>query len=355
MALFKIKIWQIVIVILIGILGYSVSCSHMPEIRNEQGQVVEGSITEMEQIEVNGTQQWIYIRSHSDENPVLLFLAGGPGGSEIGWTQRYNAELEESYTMVGWDQRGVAKSWSAMEDWSDVTADTFVDDVIAVSEYLTQRFNTNRIFLAGHSWGSIIGIMAAHRRPDLYHAYIGIAQQVNSVENDLIGYRMVLEGARREGNEDLVFELEDNGPPPYTVEETGNYLVLFTRLSRYSPHSPDMVGTNPLWMLTAPEHTLIDRINLVRAVLAGVNYVYPQLADMDFEETIPQLQVPVYFITGRYDYTCVASITERYFNSLEAPYKQLVWFEDSGHNPCYQEADRFNEFMSSEVIRWAAQ
>lgn len=311
----------------------------------------KNGIYEIKQVGLNGTKQWIYIRSRLRKGPVLLWIAGGPGGSELGWTQYYNSSLEDHFIFVDWDQRGTGKSFNAVKNKDSLKVDDFVNDVISLSEYLAERFGEKKIFIAGHSWGSVIGLLAVQKRPDLFYAYTGVAQKVNAAENDSMGYDIVLNGAGKKGDDDVVRQLINQGRPPYSKQEKGKYLYLFRKLAQYSPQGLKMGSFNPLKFLTAHEHSIIDSINIVRGLIAGVNIVYPQLSELDFEKTACEIPIPVYLAIGRYDYTCVHSIAERYFYMLKAPIKELIWFEQSGHSPCYEESEKFNRMMSEKVLK----
>jgi pimeloyl-ACP methyl ester carboxylesterase len=324
-------------------------CARTPEITDGEGKELSGSIAVMEEIELMGVKQWIVMRGTDKTAPVLLWVAGGPGGSELGWTRKYLADLEKDVVFVNWEQPGTGKSFGAVST-KDMDVSDYVDHLIALSDYLKERFNKEKILVAGHSWGSIIGLMAAERRPDLYHAYIGIGQQVNSVENDRIGYNLVLDRAEAAGDTKIVDTLKKNGPPPYTVEEKGKYTVLFQKLFVYSPHASSAEDFKSMSMLTPKEYSPIDSLNLIRGLLQGVNYIYPQLERLDFEKQIPRLEVPVFFITGRYDYTCVQDIAYRYYEELNAPAKEFYWFENSGHNSCYVEREKFISIMREDII-----
>jgi len=159
------------------------------------------------------------------------------------------------------------------------------------------------------------------------------------VENDRIGWRMVRDGARAAGEEKVARTLEAYGEPPY--REGDKYFYLFRRLYKYSPRPPRPSGFDSTWYFRAPEFALRDKIAVYRGLVEGVGEVYPLLADLDFERDVPALGCPVYIVNGRYDLTCVADIAARWFGKLEAPRKELVWFENSGHNPCYQEPEAF--------------
>jgi pimeloyl-ACP methyl ester carboxylesterase len=332
----------------VGVMGLA-SCAGTMPIRGDDGAPVAGSIASLEKVEILGTQQWLLLRGHDVEAPVLLWLAGGPGGSEIGRTRDYLSQLEESFVFVNWEQPGTGKSFGAL-DARNAGYEEFVDHTIAVSSYLVERFGGRPIYLAGHSWGSIIGLLAAAKRPDLYAAYIGIGQQVDFVENDRIGYDLVLERAAAAGDDATVRKLEEQGPPPYTAEERGKYTYLFQRIFRYSPKAPDAPHIDDMSIFTPKEYTIVDTVNLVRGLIRGVNHIYPQLVGLDFRRDIPRLDLPVFFVTGRYDYTCVQDLTYEYFELLEAPIKRHYWFEKSGHESCYQEPEEFRRILTEEVL-----
>jgi proline iminopeptidase len=331
---------------IVGLAG----CAGTPPITTDSGDSPPEAIATREMVTVNGRDQGVVIRGHDRTAPVVLWLSGGPGGSELGWTRRYLAELEKDVVFVNWDQPGVARSYRAV-DWETVTVEDYVNDTIAMSEYLRDRFGTDSIILAGHSWGSIIGLKAIDRRPELFSAYVGVAQQVNARENDLHGYEMVLETARRRdtrGDRRVVERLTELGPPPYPPGDGGHYVYLFQKVHVYSPHpSPEPSAVS---MVFPREYTPRDSFNAIRGVINGVTHVYPQLADLDFEDEVRSVAVPVFFFTGRYDETCVQDIAWRYFEQLEAPHKEFVWFEKSGHNVPYQEPERFVREFRARVL-----
>jgi pimeloyl-ACP methyl ester carboxylesterase len=142
------------------------------------------SLAVLEQVPVNDTQQWILIRSESVTNPVVLFVHGGPGTSWLTLMRKNTQALEKYFTVVNWDQRRAGKSFAAGRADAEMTIGTFVDDLIALSSDLARRFHKRTILLVGHSWGSVIGVIAASRRPDLFSAYIGIGQMSRMAESD---------------------------------------------------------------------------------------------------------------------------------------------------------------------------
>lgn len=334
------------------------SCSHMAKVRDDEQREIPLEVNAMHKVRINNTDQWIFLSGAKQDNPVILWLDGGPGGSEVGWVREYLGPLHADFTVVCWDQRGTAKSYQAVRNHKDLKVADYVQDVVELSSYLAQRFDQEKIYLVAHSWGSIIGLLAAQAHPELFHAYIGVAQHINSIENDSIGWDMIHAGALAAGDSKTVKLLEQQGKPPYAtlsadgavVGDGGKYYNLLSRLYKYSPHAPADAGFDSMKMFLAPEHTWKDRLNLVRGLLKGVKIVYPQLAFLDFEQDALMLDLPVFIVNGRYDYTCVATITERWFNQLQAPVKDMLWLEQSGHNGVYTEGAAFIAYMKEVVL-----
>lgn len=344
------------ILVLITALSISFSsCSHVAEVADEQGNRIDLEIQEIEQVELPDSSQWIFSSGEDADNPVILYLDGGPGGSEIGAVRRYLGPLHQYATVVCWDQRGTGKSYGVSDDLS---LEAFVGDTIEISEYLREKYGKERIYLLGHSWGSVIGVLAAQRRPDLYAAYIGAGQHINSIENDAVGWHMVHDGALREGDHKLAEKLESYGLPPFLQElpdgrkvpDGDAYYGLLKELYHYSPKAPNDHRFDSMTMFFAPEHSFFDTVNIARGLVRGVKEVYPQLAFTDIEQEVPSLEVPLYIINGAYDRTCVAEITDRWFEGVSAPYKQMLYLPDSGHNGIFTDSERVIEFFRSEVL-----
>jgi pimeloyl-ACP methyl ester carboxylesterase len=161
-------------------------------IKDRQGHDISQSIASLEKINLGRQEQWILIRGMDITKPVILFLHGGPGTSNMCLLRKYTDELEKHFIVVTWDQRGAGKSYQAINPHSSMTIDRLVLDTGELTQLLCHRFNQQKIFLVGHSWGSLIGILSIQKYPDLYHAYIGIGQIVNMQENEQISYDWTL-------------------------------------------------------------------------------------------------------------------------------------------------------------------
>lgn len=346
-----------IIVLLAGFVLVSQWRAHTPAILGADGQPLPGSIAALEKVKLGGVDQWLIIRGADVNKPVLLFLSGGPGASEAGRVLRFNAELEKHFVVVIWEQRGCGKSYPSINPKSDLTIDRYVADIIELADLLRERFDEQKVYLVGHSWGTIIGLRAAQARPDLFHAYIGTAQMVDVQETDQMIYDLVLEHARQNGDTQFVQTLEKQGPPPYFAKSPIKpYATLFSR--EYAmfevPNIKDETyrreGDALMLMLKQPEYGWLDRIYYLLGMMNTFNVVYPQLQAMDFRVDATRLDLPVYIVLGRHDMNNPSPIPEEYFNVLQAPRKQLVYFEDSGHGMIWQETDKFHRLMVETVL-----
>lgn len=310
------------------------------------GEPVGGSIAELVEVPIGGHDQAIMLRGLSAGAPVLLYLEGGPGGTGIGRIRNSGEDLERSFVVATWDQRGTGKSYDALEPRSTLTVEQVVDDTLEVTEYLRDRFGQQKIYLVGSSWGTTVGVLAVQRAPELFHAYVGTGQMVDQFETDTLMYAESLADAGARGDDDMAEALRELGEPPY--DSTLDY--------------PVAIASNPKWMsfehgedynaaaeyptsLLVAEYTLIEQLRGMGAIAETFSVLYPQLADTDFRHQVPELDVPVYLVEGRYEAAGRETLARQWFELLSAPSKEYVVFENSGHTPPYDEPGRFAEFM----------
>lgn len=333
----------------IFVITISQATASTPKITDEKGKVVENSISEMIQVDLNGRKQWITIRGWNRDNPVLLFLAGGPGGTQMAAVRYQLAELEKHFIVVNWDQPGSGKSYFAERN-KNITVDTYIEDGYVLTEYLKERFFEEKIYLIGESWGSALGIFLISKYPDIYHAFIGTGQMVSFVETERIDYYKAIEIAEQKNNTKLVEKLKANGEPPYYGDDLVWKSALYLNyLSSYMASLPNVhnPGYNTFRDVLSSEYGLLDKINFFRGIIYTFNNVYQKLYDIDLRRDYINLEVPVYFFLGRYDYNAPTSLVKEYVEVLNAPEKKIVWFEHSAHSPWINETDKFVEEVLS--------
>jgi pimeloyl-ACP methyl ester carboxylesterase len=323
-----------------------------PPIVNEDGNAIPGSIATLETVILNGSRQWVSIRGLDTSNPVLLFLAGGPGGSQLAAERFALGELEKHFIVVNWEQPGAGKSFDAV-DRSTLTPNRYIEDAHALVTILKERFGQEKVYVLGESWGSALGIMLVQRYPEDFHALIGTGQMVAFLENDLMCYQFALDWAHERGDTKKIEVLTQQGPPPYYGPGTAwKEAVFLTDTFTYMNQNPAIRdnGFNTWRDLAAPEYGLYDKVSWFRGVLETLDVVYPQLWEVDFRQQAAQLEVPVYFLIGRHDINAPTILTEQYYDVLKAPNKEIVWFEHSGHTPWVSESDLFVQAIVEKVL-----
>jgi len=320
-----------------------------PPITDSQGKLLPNSIASLESVNLNGSEQWFTIRGKNVNNPILLYLGmGGPGGGGFA-TRSIFTPLEEHFVIVSWDEPGTGKSYNAVPIRS-LTPQRFVEDAHALTQYLRERFHQDKIFVYGVSWTSILGIWLVQKYPQDYYAYIGNGQMVNTTQNDVMGYELALKYSSERGDTATVDTLRRNGPPPYVGEGmVMKYLAYLDVLNDYM-NAPRYAVIVPLIPFFAPEYGLIDKVNHTRGLVESFEAVYPQLRDLDFMAQANRLDVPVYLFAGRNDVNAMSSLVESYYNVLQAPHKELIWLEDTGHGLNDANMPQFIDVMVNRVL-----
>ena len=335
--------FAIVIIMNAGLLTISQLTASTPPIVDEKGNTPDNSIAELVELELNGRKQWISLRGWNKNAPVLLFLAGGPGGTQMAAVRHELAELEKHFVVVNWDQPGSGKSYYA-EKIENITVQTYIEDGYALTEYLKERFSQNKIYLVGESWGSALGIFLVDKHPESYHALIGTGQMVDFAETERIDYAKAMEIAKNKGDTALIERLTANGEPPYYGKDvTWKSAVYLNYLSEYMAENPEIhnPGYNTIRDICSSEYGLLDKINFFRGIVNTYNHVYQQLYSIDLRTDYTTLDVPVYFFLGRHDVNAPTVLVEEYVQVLDAPDKGIVWFEHSGHSPWINEREKF--------------
>jgi pimeloyl-ACP methyl ester carboxylesterase len=309
------------------------------------------SVAELATIPVGGHEQSLMIRGHDRQAPVLLFLEGGPGGTALGAMRASGGGLEEDFVVAVWDQRGTGKSLPALEPTSTMTVEQMVDDTLEVTDYLRDRFDQEKIYLVGSSWGTTLGVLAAQRAPERYHAYVGAGQMVDQQETDQRMYAETLDWAQRSGDTDFAQRLRDNGPPPYTDMLAYPDALSTNPEYRDFPHGGDYnpASAYPV-SLFVPEYTLTEQVRAMGGIIDTFAVLYPQLQDIDFRRDVPELDVPVFVVEGAYESPGRSDLAVEWLGAVEAPEKELVVFAYSGHTPHLDEPSAFHEFMTGTVL-----
>jgi len=340
--------------IVAGAAAFAVSPGTPRPVVDGNGAAVPGSLSEKSFFEVNNTTQGGFIRSRSPELPVLLYLHGGMPDYFL--TARYPTGLEDLFTVVWWEQRGSGLSHAAADPSTPVTVDLLVSDAIAMAVHLRRRFGREKIYLMGHSGGTFLGLQLVQRAPELFHAYIGVAQITDQLESEQRAYDYMLHRFREAGETKWVKRLEatsvaDGTPPEYLRIRDAAMHRLGVGTMR---EMRSIVSGLFIPSLLFREYTVREKWNLWAAKARnGASSVWDEVLTTDLRQTVPEVQVPVYFLHGIYDYTCSYDLARSYAAELRAPVKGFYTFANSAHSPIFEEPDRVRQIIEHDVLRGA--
>lgn len=308
-----------------------------PLIRDEHGQVCADGIATLETIEIGGVPQWVLIRGQNRKNPVILFLHGGPGMPSMYLAHRFQRPLEKDFVVVQWDRRGAGKTFRKDTPPLSMSVTQEIADTVELVNLLRSRFGQSKVYLISHSYGTYLGMIVAQRFPELFHAYVGIGQLAYSEpRNRDVQDRWIREKAKETGNKKLLKQLDSNSP---IDRETWLFRFGGELFHKRSFTALLFIG------LRSPEYSLMDALKVRKGVtFTHKNIRYDAIAG-DLIDAIPRIVIPVYFFTGRHDYTDPFEYTEEYARRLEAPKKEIVWFDESAHFPFLEEPDKFAREM----------
>lgn len=325
---------------------------YMPPYLDATGDIVVGSISKLEKIMLGGVEQWYTIRGRSEQLPLLLFFHGGPGSPQTGAQRKYNEALEEHYLVVNWDQRGSGKSFSEKVEAESMTLDQLISDANELIDHLLGKYSKSKLYIMGQSLGAVIGLSYAKIYPDKIHAYIGINQPVNRIEEEKKSYRYTLENAKLKGNKKAIKQLESIGFPEYGVYKSMNDMVTQRKwLTKFNgvtyKKNANFINLNYFF---STHLTLKEKATFMKGFGFSATHLWEEMTSINLFNRVTEVEVPVYFVMGRHDKIVFLDEVEKYFQLLKAPKKQLFIFEESGHLACFEEEDKFNEIMTKQVL-----
>lgn len=337
---------------LIFILGMTLllsaaGCTHTRPFTDADGRVIPGSIATMEHVSIGGIPQNIWFRGVATHKPALVLLHGGPGISESALFRHYDADLEKYFLMVYWEQRGAGRSYHSDIPVSTMTIAQFERDLDEVVDLIRRRFAKDKVILLAHSWGCAVGTIYAYHHPEKVAAYIGIGQIARFAEGEQMSYEWALAQATARGNRRAIAELHAMSPGPRSVDDEltkGKWVEAFGGAF----HQDLSTGKLILAALSTDEAGLLDLVKFGRGNRFSLESLRPEYSKLDLTH-YRTFKVPIFFILGRYDWQVPSVFAEQYFNTIEAPCKRLIWFENSAHNPPFEEPERFVHIIVDKI------
>ncbi len=306
-------------------------------VRDLQRIVAPNGIDESYATTIGGIKQWINVRGQDRANPIILFAHGGPAAPLTPSIWEFQRPLEEYFTVVHWDQRAAGKTF--LETDPETIADTihidqYVDDAIEIAEHIRKRYDKDKLILIGHSWGTVIGMQAALKRPELFHAYVGIGQVINTRENEELSFQYGLDQAKKHDNAEALAELESIAPYPGDKAITRERIIIARKwpqfyggLSAYRDGGAKYYFDAPL---LSPNYDCKSAQAVDQGNIFTLTRILPEFLTVDFKPVL-DFSIPVIMLMGRHDYTTPSAPTAAWLQKVKAPFKKAIWFEHSAH------------------------
>lgn len=310
------------------------------------------SLSEKFVMDINGAPNGFFINSKDINNPVLLFVSSGPGTDDYVFTDKYkDMHIEDEFTVVYWDYRYMGIAYDKDINVDSINIDNLLDDTYAVTEYLKERFSKEKIYIMGFSGGTKIALMEVQRHPENYYAYIGMAQCVtDSEENDTLMYSFMKEVFEIRGDNKNLEKLED----AVVHLDGGNikckdwyvYVNLLHEAGGGTIYNKSEFEGIVWPIITCGCYTLKEKINYITAMKTYRRTpLYEQLDDFDYRKSITQIGIPVFFISGEYDYNCPWELVQEYCDVIDAPQKRFYKITGAAHSPLWENPGETYEAM----------
>lgn len=312
------------------------------------------AIDRKDQVVLGDLPQTVHLWGSRPENPVLLILHGGPGIPNRHGIAERHLDLAEDFIVVAWDQRGTGGSYFDCPP-ETLTLDRLVEDCGELIDWLCGTLGKRKVYLLGGSWGTELGTFVCARYPDKVAGYIGYGQVVDGVENENRSWAYTMEKAVEAGKLKDIATLNRIGPP---VE--GQYEPVFEGLmaqrrllSKYGGHSVKKTGYfkgTVLPILKSKELSLREKWGTAQGYSICLMQMWPTIVQYNFLEGPHTFAMPYYIFQGRLDQNTPSSLIQAYYDVIEAPDKDLVWFEYSAHGPLGEEPEKFKQALRDKFL-----
>ena len=316
--------------------------------RTTSDETAVNGVYELKKIKLGGYNQTVLVRGFDRNNPVIIFLHGGPGFSSISYTKKFQSEIERNYVVVNWDQRGSGKSFSVFLNGKTMNEQQLLRDLDELVDYLCEEYDKEKVYIAGHSWGTVLGKDYVQKYPDKVEYFISIGQYVSDRDSNTYSYNFLYDEASRRDDQNTLDNLLKLGKPPYD----GNIKkeALFRKLiNKYDGNeiSVDINKEMFFGTILEPEYSVLDLLKLTLGNYYSLYHLYDHYSVRDFRNENLRFEVPVVFILGKKDLVTNYELAEEYFNIIDCDNKKLILFDNSAHEPQYEEIDKFSEVINN--------
>jgi proline iminopeptidase len=320
-------------------------------------------VNELFKAKIGGIDQWLHVRGVNRADPVILYLHGGPGFPMMPFESLFQDSMEKQFIVVNWDQRCTGKTYfeNPVDDCPKTAHyDRMMADAIDVVDLLKKRYGKKRLIILGHSWGSMLGLGVIKARPNDVAAYVGVGQVVDMTVAEAAGYQTVLAEARKRGNKIAISELEALAPYPdkdmkttiAKLEVQRKWISAFGIGISWKQPGDEVNVLLPAG-LRSPEYSLHDISFFLNNPVDVMPQLLAPLTTFKASKFGADYEVPMILMLGRHDWQVPSTVAAAWLETINAPSKKLVWFENSAHAPMFDEPEAFAKALVDTVKPFA--
>lgn len=304
---------------------------------------------------IGNCDQYALIRGDDIKNPLMLILHGGPGMSDMNFADKYDKTLQKNFLVVHWDRRGTGKSYCSKIRNSDITFDLLLQDIKEFIVFLLKIFEKKKVFLVGHSAGTMLGLNFASLYPELLYTYVGIGQFVNFISNEKLKYSYIIEKAKKYHNEKVLGELEQiKFPDDDFFKDFENYKLIWKWLEHYEGVYYKEKSMKKLRRETSNSsvYSLMDYFKLIAGSKYTISKLWNEITSFSTKELNKSFSIPIYFIYGKSDKATSPEEGKKLFEEILAPKKDFFIIERAGHFPQYENHSAYENIIIDKILNF---
>ena len=346
----KVMIWIMIPIVLIVLTIFLIlppSSGKLPK---------DYALSEKTFLEADGAQLGVILLSNNTDNPVLLVCGGGPGIPQYLMESFYPSVLPDYFTVCYFDYRGTGLSFDSSIAPDSMTTDRYIVDALLVTNYLKERFDKEKIYIMGHSFGTYIALNMVDRYPENYTAYLAVPQNCDQHTSELMAYDYMRNYYEKHGESAMASQFDE-----YKIHESEDDYRRYTNsgLRDKAMHELGLGTTSDMKnvvtgiffpSLRIMAYTPLERINIWRGKVASGKFaVHNESRLFNAFAAVPGIEIPIYFFAGENDMTCCTALQKEYYEAILAPEKEFFLFEGCAHSPIYEDKEKTREILNKLI------
>lgn len=303
---------------------------------------------------INGIKQYVQVRGTNKNNPLILFLHGGPGGALSGLCHILQKGWEDKYTVANWDQRNACKTYFANKGRAKEIAQTgtmadYIKDIDEVIAYLHTIYDFEKLILMGFSWGTAIGSEYAKQHPENLLCYIGVGQMANYRDDVLFILNKLLDIVPKGCKDEIKIKRMIDTLPQSPVWNKD----LFKCMMHYNSLCTKYISKHAKaikWgdIINSPFINFKEKLSISIPNYSLYTKSEETMISYDFRQNL-NYEIPILFIFGSEEPICPNEPINDYLDAINAPVKKLEVIPNAAHMCFFDQPESFNKIVDSFV------